>query len=156
MMRNSPVDLRGLRFVDVTTAGGNVSDAAMLAKCEPLHRQLRPDIPADYDGFMRAVFAEGGRMSAAVENGVVQAMAVWRIYTNAVDGRKIHIDDIVTDEPVRGVGVGKTLLDYLRLKAHRDGCKTMTLDPSVKRQAAHRFFFAHGLVVTSFSFKKHL
>ena len=150
------VDLRGLRFIDVTNPSGSVLDMGLLRSCEAIHRQLRPELPRDYERFMHIVCNEGGRVSVAVEAGVVQAVAVWRIYTNAVDGRKIHIDDLVTDEPVRGVGVGKALLDYLRLKAHRDGCKTMTLDPSVKRQAAHRFFFKHGLVVTSFSFKKHL
>jgi GNAT superfamily N-acetyltransferase len=144
------------RVIDVNDAGGNVVEPTWLAKAERVHRQLRPQLPADYAGAMQRVFAGGGRLCVAVRGDDVAGVAVWRIHVNTVDGPNMYVDDLVTDEKLRSSGVGKLLMDHMQAIALEAGCTTYTLDSGTHRQQAHKFYFREGLVVTAFHFSKPL
>ena len=123
---------------------------------EAVHRQLRPHLPPDYAGKMAAVFANGGRMAIVVENDTAVSVAVWRLIENTADGRRVYVDDLVSDEQRRSQGSGKLLLDWLESQAVALGCDALTLDSGVQRHRAHRFYFREGMHVSSYCFRKAL
>jgi len=152
-----PVDpVSGLALVEVTGERGEILAPEWLARAEPVHRQLRESLPADYAGRLAAVFANGARMSLAVEGGAVRGLAVWRLIENTYEGRRLYIDDLVTDAVHRSRGVGKFLVAQLEARARALDCDVLTLDSGTQRSAAHRFYFREGFTIPSFCFRKPL
>ena len=145
-----------MNIVDVTDADGEVLHAALLARAEPVHRQLRPHLPPDYVAKMKRVFACGGRMTVALMDGEVRGVAVYRSFENTAEDAKFYVDDLVTDETQRSTGVGRALMAHLQNKARLLNCKAFTLDSGTHRHAAHRFYFREGMHIASFAFKKQL
>src|SRR5687767_976006 len=92
-----------LSVIDINNAAGEIVAPDGLARAEQVHRQLRPQLPADYRATMARVFAGGGRMcvAARAEDGVVLGVAVYRVYENTCDGVNMYVDDLVTDEATR-------------------------------------------------------
>jgi len=142
--------------VEVTDGNGSVVEPAWLALAEPVHRQLRTSLPADYAGRLRAVFANGARMSVATEGDAVRGVALWRVIENTYEGRRLYVDDLVSDEAHRSRGIGKTLLGHLERLARDLQCDVLALDSGTQRTEAHRFYFREGLVIPAFSFRKNL
>jgi len=145
-----------IAIVEVTDAAGRVVEPGWLRKAEPVHRQLRPALPADYAGAMQRVFAGGGRMCVAASGEAVAGVAVYRIYENTWDGLRMYVDDLVTDEARRSSGVGHALMEHLQGIARRAGCAWYTLDSGTHRAQAHKFYFREGMTIASFHFKKPL
>lgn len=143
-----------LRIVEVTDADGAVVEADWLRAAESVHRQLRPHLPADYASKMAAIFANGARMAVVVDERTVISVAVWRLIENTFDGRRVYVDDLVSDESRRSQGAGKLMLDWLENQAVAQGCDALTLDSGVQRHQAHRFYFREGMHVSSYCFRK--
>jgi GNAT superfamily N-acetyltransferase len=141
-------------LVEVTAADGSLAAPEWLLRAEGVHRQLRPGLPADYAGRLQAVFANGGRMAVVADAGEVRAVALWRLVENTYEGRRLYVDDLVTDEARRSQGYGKLLLDWLQAKAGQLGCDVIALDSGVQRAGAHKFYFREGMFVPSFCFRK--
>ena len=146
----------GLALVEVTGEGGGILAPEWLARAEPVHRQLRERLPTDYAGRLAAVFAGGARMSLAVHGEAVRGVAVWRLVENTYEGRRLYVDDLVTDAAHRSQGVGKFLVAQLEARARALGCDVLALDSGTQRSAAHRFYFREGFVIPSFCFRKTL
>lgn len=144
------------QLIDITDRQGAVQDMASLKLAERVHRQLRPHLPTDYVATLQRVFAGGGRMVVAVENAVVQGVAVWRSYENTVHGPFLYIDDLVTDDNSRSRGVGNALMEHCRNIARELGCNVMSLDSGTQRQQAHKFYFREQMLITSFHFAQQL
>ena len=145
-----------IAIVDVTDRAGRIVEPLWLARAEPVHRQLRPALPADYAGAMQRVFAGGARMCVAANGDAVAGVAVYRIYENTWDGLRMYVDDLVTDEAKRSSGVGHALMEHLQGIARRAGCAWYTLDSGTHRAQAHKFYFREGMTIASFHFKKPL
>ena len=145
-----------IRIVEINDANGNVIETGWLAAAEPVHRQLRAHLPADYAQKMQRVFGDGARMCVAVCDRRVIGVAVYRIHENTFDGVQMYVDDLVSDETRRSQGIGRALLDHLQRSARAAGCAKFNLDSGTQRQQAHRFYFREGMVVTSFHFAKPL
>ena len=143
-----------LRIVALTDGGG--AETAWLARAESVHRQLRPQLPPDYVGRMGEVLAKGAQLALVVDDDAVLCVALWRVIENTADGRRLYVDDLVSDENRRSQGVGKMMLDWLETQAKAQGCTALTLDSGVQRLRAHRFYFREGMHIASFSFKKAL
>lgn len=131
-------------------------DAHWFSAAEPVHRQLRPNLPADYRARIAEIAANGGRLLLAVESESVLGVALWRVVENTVDVRQLFVNDLIIDETTRSQGVGHALLDFLQQRAKALNCKALALDSGVQRQRAHHFYFREGLHIASFSFKKGL
>jgi GNAT superfamily N-acetyltransferase len=144
------------RVIEVTGAGGAVVAADWLARAEPVHRQLRPQLPAAYAERMAQVFAGGARMILAADGEAVCGVAVWRLIENTYEGRRLYVDDLVSDAGRRSRGVGKTLLDWLTARARSLDCDVLALDSGTQRTDAHRFYFREGMVIPAFCFGKRL
>ena len=147
---------RDLTLVDVTDRDGTITSPAWLAAGEPLHRDLRPQLPADYAAAMARVFLSGGRLIVATQDEAIVGLAVWRLLENTMFGRFLYVDDLVTDTKLRSRGVGKALLSRCEAIAVELGCREFVLDSGVQRAQTHRFYFREGLVVRAFNFGKTL
>lgn len=143
-------------FVEVTDAHGSVVQPQWLARAESVHRQLRDKLPADYARRMAEVFEAGARMTLAVEADAVCSLAVWRIVENTYEGRRLYVDDLVTDGKSRSRGYGERLLQALEHKAREAGCDVLALDSGTQRSGAHRFYFRAGMHIPAFCFRKDL
>ena len=145
-----------LRVIALTDEGGALAENAWLARAEAVHRQLRPNLPSDYVGRMNEVLATGAQLALVVADNSVRCVALWRVIENTADGRRLYVDDLVSDEACRSQGAGKMMFDWLEAKAAALGCTALTLDSGVQRQRAHHFYFREGMYIASFSFKKAL
>ncbi|MDD3764194.1 MAG: GNAT family N-acetyltransferase [Nevskiales bacterium] len=145
-----------LSTIEITAPDGTIVAMDWLLRAEPVHRQLRPQLPPAYATALERVFAGGGRMVVAVDGADVVGVAVYRIFENTVSGRQLYVDDLVTDEHHRSRGVGRHLLTWLQARAQAQACKVLALDSGVQRRDAHRFYFREGLHIASFSFRKPL
>ena len=145
-----------MRIVEITDEGGCVVEPLWLGRAEGVHRQLRPTLPADYAGRLAQVFANGGRLAVAAEGEAVRGVALWRLIENTYEGRRLYVDDLVTDEQSRSRGVGKALLGHLEDKARQLGCDVLALDSGAQRAAAHKFYFREGMHIPGFCFRKAL
>jgi GNAT superfamily N-acetyltransferase len=145
-----------MRLVAVSDGSGAVTEMEWLVRAEAVHRQLRPQLPQDYVGRLTEVFANGARMAVVVDGAAVLCVALWRVIENTSDGRRLFVDDLVSDEVQRSQGAGKMMLDWLEQEAVALGCVALTLDSGVQRQRAHRFYFREGMHIASFCFRKAL
>ena len=145
-----------MRIILISSSGGEVIEPTWLARCEPVHRQLRPHLPSEYVARMRAIFTAGAQMCAAVEVEQVLGVAVFRLIENTHAGRKLYVDDLVTDAARRSQGVGRALLGYVEQEARSRDCDSLTLDSGTHRTQAHKFYFREGLLIASFVFEKSL
>ena len=127
-----------------------------LARAEHVHRQLRPELPSGYTDGMRRIFDGGGEMCVAVIDEDVVGVAVFRSYQNTHQGLRFYVDDLVTDEARRSIGVGHALLSFLEGLASSRGGTAVDLDSGTHRTRAHRFYFREGYVIPSFVFRKDL
>lgn len=145
-----------VQIVEITDGDGRIVAGLWLTRAEVVHRQLRPQLMPDYRSQMERVFAGGGRMIAAVEDGEVCGLAVWRVLHKTFSRAELYIDDLVTDSGHRSTGIGKALLGWCEAKARAIGCTQLTLDSGTPRLLAHKFYFREGLQITSFHFVKPL
>ena len=149
-----------MRIIEIGDASGRVIAPDWLIKAEAVHRQLRPGLPADYAGRMAQVLAAGARMCVAVAAGTeteeVICVAVWRVIENTYEGRRLYVDDLVSDESRRSRGAGKAMLDWLEARARQLGCGVLALDSGVQRSRAHHFYFREGMHIPAFCFRKGL
>lgn len=145
-----------MQIVSVTDATGRIVEPIWLERAETVHRQLRPMLPIGYVERLSQVFVNGGRMALLVEGDRVLAVALWRLIENTYEGRRLYVDDLVSDEACRSQGVGKRLADWLEQQAKSSGCDVLALDSGVQRQRAHRFYFREGMHIPSFCFRKAL
>jgi len=128
------------------------SDEA-IAACFPVMRQLRAHI--EPDEFLRCVReqeTQGYRLVALWDEGVVVAVAGFRIGSNLAWGRYLYVDDLVVDEKRRSNGHGSILLDWLRRHARESFCTQLHLDSGMARKDAHRFYAGRGMTKAGYHF----
>jgi len=138
---------------------GELTAPEWLPRALPVHQQLReqlPTAPEAYQAVLADIFANGGRLTLAVEGEVVKGLALWRIIDNTYEGRRLYVDDLVTDTIHRSTGVGKALVGWLEQQARSRSCSVLALESGVARKDAHRFYFREGFFIPSFSFRKTL
>ncbi len=150
----SAVDrLRTVHFEDFLP-----DDQRLLEDALPLLLQLRPHLTADtLREIYREGYIQGLRFTAAYdEDGWCLGVAGWRVLANTSAGRKLYVDDLVTDEGQRGRGVGGALLNELAIRAADAGCSLLDLDSGVQRAGAHRFYFRERMTITAYHFTRPL
>ncbi|MDR2688485.1 MAG: GNAT family N-acetyltransferase [Azoarcus sp.] len=148
-----------LSFLSVTDDAGALVAGEWLPRAENVHRQLRGDLPPGHDPYlavMTKVCAGGARLCLAAEGEHVKGLALWRIVDNTHEGRRLYVDDLVTDAACRSQGVGKALIGWLERRARELGCDVLALDSGVQRAGAHRFYFRESFAISSFCFRKEL
>lgn len=145
-----------ISVVRVTDSEGVLLRPDLLAAAEPVHRQLRPQLPEPYAARMGQVFATGAQMAVAEEAGRVVGVCVFRVLEKTSSGREITCDDLVTDESGRSRGAGRAMVAFLERAGREAGCQRLSLDSGTHRTAAHRFYFRERFVISAFHFVKDL
>jgi GNAT superfamily N-acetyltransferase len=104
--------------------------------------------------------SDGYRVVASFEDGDEDAAAVagFRIVHNLAWGRFAYVDDLVTREALRGRGHADAVMEWVEREARRQGCGELHLDSGVgpDRADAHRFYFRHGMRISSYHFGRAL
>lgn len=130
------------------------TDAEIMMTFDMMH-QLRPHVNEDqYLPLIRTIEGQGGRLIAAMQDGVSVGCSLFRQETRLFTGPLIYVDDLVADENTRSKGVAHALLAWIEKEAKTLSIKNIALDTGVQRGEAHKFYFREGFQVTSFNFKK--
>ena len=145
-----------MKIIGITNAIHDIVEIEWLKQSETVHRQLRPALPIDYVGRMRAVFGSGADMAVCVRDDKVCGITVFRIVEKTFSGRELYCDDLITDEALRSTGVGHALIRYMETVAAERDCDCLALDSGTQRHQAHKFYFREGLTVPAFHFSKPL
>ncbi len=130
---------------------------AEIQKCFDVMSELRTHLKRDdYLQTIRHMESEGFRL-AYIENvdGIV-AVAGYRIYTNLFLGKNLYVDDLVTSASARSKGYGKQMVDWLRDKARKSGCRSYHLDSGTARGQAHKFYLNQGFTIAAYHFSEQL
>lgn len=124
--------------------------------------ELRPHLgtPEALLDRVKAQRATGYRLAGSWERGDPDAAAVagFRVAENLAWGRLLHVDDLITRAALRGRGHADAVMTWLAGEAAREGCDELHLDSGVgpERADAHRFYFRHGMRITSYHFATRL
>lgn len=130
---------------------------AQIQSCFPVMHELRPHIGEDeFLPRVRAQMASGYRLGYAVSDGVVVAVAGFRVGENLAWGRFLYVDDLVTSQAQRSKGYGANLLSWLAARGLAEGCVQMHLDSGAQRLDAHRFYEREGMAKTGYHFVMNL
>lgn len=120
-------------------------------------QQLRPQLERDrYVATRTLMGSDGLRVLALEDDGVVRAVATYRVMNMLYCGRLIYIDDLVADERVRSRGYGAQLIAQIKDEARELGCSEAQLISRVTREQAHRFYFRQGFGIECFHFRTQL
>ena len=124
-----------------------------VARCYPVMQQLRGHLtPESFTQRVALQAREGFQLAFVEDRGQVVAVAGFRIYNLLFSGKTLYVDDLVTDDACRSLGLGELLLQWLVALARTSGCQTFGLDSGVQRARAHRFYFMQGMKISSFHF----
>ena len=102
----------------------------------------------------------GYRLVGSFEDDERDAAAVagFRVSHMIAFGRYMYVDDLVTAADRRGRGHADRTFAWLLEEAARQECEQFHLDSGVgpERADAHRFYFRHGMRITSYHFARGL
>jgi len=126
-----------------------------IRQCYPVMSQLRPHLTeSEFVNRVTLMKLEGYHLVYLQENGKIISVGGYRFSTMLSRGSFMYIDDLVTDEPFRGKGYGKILMDWMFQKAKDAGCNQIDLDSGVQRFDAHEFYFRKKMKIISYHFTR--
>ena len=122
--------------------------------CYPVMRQLRPQFTAEaFLARVRFQQEHGYHLVCLESSGLPVAVAGYQVRETLIDGRFLHVDDLVALDSERSRGHGAQLLAWLAQRAEELGCASLQLDSGVQRGDAHRFYDREGLARTAVHFE---
>jgi GNAT superfamily N-acetyltransferase len=62
------------------------------------------------------------------------------------------LEDVVVAEEVRGLGIGKRMMEYANTLCRQKGCYKMSFSSNINREAAHHFYEKLGFRKHGYSF----
>jgi GNAT superfamily N-acetyltransferase len=121
-------------------------------------QQLRPHLERrQYGPTIHSLMASDGlKLLALSDDGVVKAVATYRVMNMLYCGRLLYIDDLVSDEHSRSRGYGTQLIAKLRNLGRQLGCSEIQLISRTTLEHAHRFYFREGFGIECFHFRAKL
>jgi GNAT superfamily N-acetyltransferase len=125
-----------------------------LADMERVHRQLRPQIRADYRSAISDVLADRGELLVVRAKTAVLGIALFRSFATTFVEHRFYVDDLITDEAQRSGGIGAHMIDRLSTEARRRGAAELHLESGTQRTRAHRFYLANDFEIFALSFRR--
>lgn len=126
---------------------------------QKLYKQLhsRDEITSDdlCRGFEEMQAQDGCEVYVADKDGCVVGTFVLYLLPNMTRrGRKAAIlENIVVDSAHRKQGIGKSMLEYARDVAEKNGCYKLSLTSNAVRVEAHSFYEKCGMIKHGISFR---
>lgn len=127
-----------------------------LKYCYKIMHQVREDLSEkDLSKIISEQIKNGYKLAYVLEDEQVICVAGFSILQKLSLGKHLYIDDFVTDKSVKSTDAGKALLDFLKIYAKQQDCKSIELDSLVQRHEAHKFYLSQDMQIVShhFSFK---
>lgn len=116
-------------------------------------QQLRPNLDlATWTRVRTDPLGQRPTFTVVHEGGRVAAVAGWRLMATTSSGRRLYVDDLVTDQAARSRGHGRALLAHLRQRAAELGASALHLDSGVQRFDAHRFYLRERMAIADHHF----
>ena len=108
--------------------------------CYPVMAQLRPHLQeaAFMAQVKRQMANHDYRLAYLLHEGQVAAVSGFRFVEYLAWGKALYVDDLVTADSARKLGLAGKLLDHLIGLAKDSGCQQFHLDSGVHRHDAHR------------------
>jgi GNAT superfamily N-acetyltransferase len=129
-----------------------------ISDCFPVMQELRASL--DLDSFTSQVQRQQQQFNYQLAylqvDGLIQAVAGFRISESLAWGKFLYVDDLVSSTRSRSQGYGTKLFDWLVDYARTNLCQQITLDSGVQRFAAHRFYLRQRMDITSHHFTLNL
>lgn len=124
--------------------------------CYKIMHQIREDLSKD--DFLTRISQQiknGYKVAYVLEDEEIICVAGFSIGQKLTLGKHLYIDDFITDKSVKSTDAGKALLDFIKIYAKQQNCKSIHLDSSVQRHEAHKFYLNEDMEIDShhFSFK---
>jgi GNAT superfamily N-acetyltransferase len=128
-----------------------------ITRCYAVMAELRPHVTeSEFVARVREMQAQAYQLAFIEHDGVVVAVAGYRITTNLHMGRHLYVEDLVVRSDARSQGHGARFIDWLRERARSADCRYLDLDSGTQRRLAHRFYFANGFTIASYHFSEQL
>jgi len=133
-----------------------ITDTEILG-CFDVMSELRTHLNKDeFLNTVRHMETEGYKLAFIEEQGVVVAVAGYRVCSNLFMGKHLYVDDLVTSKDARSQGYGEKMVTWLRDKAKNSDCNFYHLDSGTHRGEAHKFYFRQGFTIASYHFSEQL
>ncbi len=88
---------------------------------------------------------------AESDNNQIVGIALLSIIAN-FKNKKAYLEDFVTDDNVRGQGIGSALWDAMLNWAREKGCVELNFTSGYDRETAHRFYLSHDAKIYDTAF----
>ncbi len=135
-----------------------VQNKADLERCYPVMKELRPHLSfEDYISIYDQSHASDKYEIVAVEaKGQILAVMGYRFLSDYVRGKHVYVDDLVSSESHRSLGLGAELLKFAEKIARENGCKSLRLCTGIENKRGMKFYELNGWTKRSFAYVKKL
>ena len=124
-----------------------------LKYCYKIMHQVREDLSEnDLSKIISEQIKNGYKLAYVLKDEQVICVAGFSILQKLSLGKHLYIDDFVTDKSVKSSDAGKALLDFLKIYAKQQDCKSIELDSLVQRYDAHKFYLSEDMQIVSHHF----
>ena len=121
--------------------------------CYKIMHQIREDLSEkDFLNVISQQIKDGYKLAYVIDNNQVICVAGFTIAKKLIWGKHLYIDDFVTDKSVKSTDAGKALLNFIKIYAKQQECKSIHLDSSSKREDAHKFYLSQNMEIDSYHF----
>lgn len=129
-----------------------------LESCLNLMKELRPHLSLeDYLSiYEHAHKNDGYEIVAIEEDNTVLALMGYRFLYDYVRGKHVYIDDLVSTEKARSMGLGAELLKYAEKVASENECNVLRLCTGIDNDRGVKFYEKNGWSKRAFAYTKKL
>ena len=110
----------------------------------------RGEIPREW--FEELIASPYHDMLIATEDDKVIGIATLSIHMGPIIRKNAYLEDFVTDQNVRGKGIGSALWQAITEWATEKGCKNLEFTCGNGREAAQQFYKNHGAAIYDTNF----
>lgn len=110
----------------------------------------RGEIPQEW--FDELITSPYHDMLIAVEDDKIIGIATLSIHMGPIIRKNAYLEDFVTDQTVRGKGIGSALWDAMLDWAKEKGCNNLEFTCGNGREASQQFYKNHGATIYDTNF----
>ncbi|MBR0467981.1 GNAT family N-acetyltransferase [Candidatus Saccharibacteria bacterium] len=110
----------------------------------------RGEIPQEW--FDELIASPYHDMLIAVEDDKIIGIATLSIHMGPIIRKNAYLEDFVTDQTVRGKGIGSALWDAMLDWAKEKGCNNLEFTCGNGREASQQFYKNHGATIYDTNF----
>lgn len=110
----------------------------------------RGEIPKEW--FEELIASPYHDMLIAVEDNKIIGIATLSIHMGPIIRKNAYLEDFVTDQTIRGKGIGSALWDAMLDWAKEKGCHNLEFTCGNGREASQQFYKNHGATIYDTNF----